>query len=185
MIGLLAAALILPALPLIAPTIGINDPRVAKVSCITGSGTAFRVAKDYWLTVSHVTNAGGCTVDGEPIKDLWRHPSKDFSIFFLSPRKGRALAIDCGGFVRGRQYVAIGHARGLKEQTTITVVATGETREGFGVLRGVFTVVPGQSGGVLIDKETRKAVGAINVYEPRQGWSGGIALRDTPVCAHA
>lgn len=187
--ALLAAALVpmlaSAQLPLDAPTVGDNHPMVAKVRCMFGSGSAFRVGKDYWISVKHVTSQPGCSVDGEPISELWQDPKRDFSIFRLAARTGRSLKIDCGGFVEGRKYRAIGHARGLNEQTSITLVATGETREGFAVLRGIFTVIPGQSGGLFQDTVTGKAVGAIAVYVPQAGISGAVSLSDTSVCANA
>jgi hypothetical protein len=189
MIGKIASALaavsfaLSPSqLPLDPPTVGLNDPNVAKVDCLTGTGSAFRVGKDYWLSVRHVTAAGACMVDGEPVKELWEDPKRDFAIFKLNPRPGKSLRIDCNGFVAGRKYEAVGHARGLPQQTVITLVATGRTEAGFAVLRGIFTVIPGQSGGVIRDAVTKRAVGAIAVYVPHSGLSGSVELKDTPVC---
>jgi len=178
----LLPALASTALPLDPPTVGDNHPMVAKVSCLTGWGSAFRVGKNYWLSVSHVTDNGHCMVNGEPISDLWTDPKRDFSIFRLTPGTGKSLGIDCAGFIPGRKYVAIGHARGMKEQTRITMTATGQTYGSIAELRGVFTVIPGMSGGPVIDKATGKVVGTINLYNPRGTESGSVELRGTSVC---
>lgn len=171
--------------PLDAPTVGPNNPLVAKVSCAFNSGTAFRIGRYTWLSVAHVTKGAGCTIGGEPFKLEWNDPKRDFAILHLEKRPGKGLAIDCQGFKRGRIYLAIGHARGLDVQTTIPLVATGDTDDGFAVLRGIWTVIPGQSGGPIIDRETGKVVGTVNVYVPHMGLSGSIPLSETSVCADA
>jgi len=185
--ALLAAALVpmlaSAQLPLDAPTIGDNHPMVHMVRCATATGTAFRTGKYTYLSVSHVTRNPNCTIDGQTPKLLWEDPERDFAILHLEPKTDRGLKIDCGGFVKGRHYVAIGHARSMSEQTRITLVATGENEGGFAVLRGLFTVIPGMSGGPIWDKETGKVVGTTNVYNPHRAISGSVALRDTAVCA--
>jgi hypothetical protein len=95
---------------------------------------------------------------------------------------GKYLKIDCGGFVKGRQYVAVGYARGLSSLTAIELEATGETFDGYSVLVGMLTVIPGMSGGAVLDEETGKVVGTVNVYNFEQGWSGSVPLSETPVC---
>lgn len=172
-----------PWVPSIPPTMGNNHPLVEKVLCDTARGTAFRVGKDYWLSVKHVTDKGNCKVNGEPVKELWNSPTQDFSIFRLEARTGKSFKIDCGGFRDGAIYTATGHARGLDDQTHVTLTATSRSISGFAVLKGVFTVIPGQSGGPVIDRETGKVVGTINVFQPVEGLSGSLPLRDTPVCA--
>lgn len=171
--------------PLDAPTVGPNNPLVARVNCPFNSGTAFRIGRYTWLSVTHVTRNGGCTIGGEQFKLEWNDPDRDFTILHLEKRPGKGLAIDCEGFKRGRIYIAIGHARGNAVQTSIPLVATGDTREGFAVLHGIFTVIPGQSGGPIIDKLTGKVVGTVNVYQPQQGWSGSVPLSETAACADA
>lgn len=165
-----------------APTYGPNNPAVVKVDCLAGTGSAFRVARGYYLSVRHVTHIGGCAINGRTIPDIWESPTQDFSIIRMDEARAKSLPIDCGGFVPGRRYVAVGHARGLDIQTRVHLVATGEMNGGFSVLRGVVTVIPGQSGGAVIDEATGKVVGTINVFEPMRGHSGSQALKDTAVC---
>jgi hypothetical protein len=43
-------------------------------------------------------------------------------------------------------------------------------------------VIPGQSGGSIIDAETGKAVGMVNAYDMAKGLSYSIPLSATPVC---
>jgi hypothetical protein len=95
---------------------------------------------------------------------------------------GKYLKIDCGGFVKGRQYVAVGYARAAPFLTTVALEATGQTYDGFAILVGIFTVVPGMSGGAVLDADTGKVVGTVNVYNMEQGWSGSVPLSETPLC---
>ena len=119
-------------------------------------------------------------IDGKPINVI--EQSGDFTILSSDDTADKWLTIDCGGFVKGHMYVAEGFARGLTSLTTVDILATGETLNGFDRLWGVFTVIPGQSGGPIVDESTGKVVGTVNVYNAERGDSGSIALKDTPVC---
>ena len=156
------------------------NPEIVRVDCDTGMGTAFRIGPRVLLSVAHVTSLGGCTIDGKPIKVVGT--AGDFSVLYSPDVADKWLTIDCEGFKRGRRYVAIGYARGLPFQTSVDVVDTGQVLGGFERLWGVFTVIPGQSGGAMIDSETGKVVGTINVYDARMGNSGSVELKGTPVC---
>jgi hypothetical protein len=155
-------------------------PEVVAVRCIPGTGSAFSVGPHILISVAHVTGLGGCAIQGKPITVL--QTSGDFTILSSAAPAGKWLTVDCGGFVRGKKYIAIGFARGLPVQTTVDIEDMGYVVDGFERLWGVFTVIPGQSGGPIIDPETGKVVGTVNVYNPQKGDSGSIPLRDTPVC---
>ena len=163
-------------------------PEVVQVFCRTGPmtgtvGTAFRVSASILLSAAHATTHGDCSIRGEPFKVLETYG--DFAILQQDKAAPKWLTIDCGGFVRGKTYRAIGFARGLPTQTEVEVRATGESFHGFSRLWGVFNIIPGQSGGVFLDAETGKAVGVINVYNAERGDSGSIALKDTIICGSA
>ena len=155
-------------------------PEVVRVDCIPGRGSAFWVGPHTLISVAHVTSLGGCFINGKPIHVI--ETKGDFAVLQSDDATDEWLRIDCSGFVSGHTYTAIGYARGLPVQTTVDVVATGETFNGFSRLWGVFTVIPGQSGGPVIDTSTGKAVGTVNVYDPQRGDSGSVALKDTPQC---
>lgn len=156
---------------------------IVKVQCLVGSGTAFRIGPQETLSVNHVTSLAGCFIEGKRINVSYH--GGDFSILTESEASDKWLEIDCNGFVKGRKYLAKGYARGLDRITTVELEGTDTMMGPFSVLRGMFTVIPGQSGGPLIDKETGKVVGTINIYNFQAGLSGSIALRDTPICPHS
>jgi hypothetical protein len=130
-----------------------------------------------------VTSAGGCSINGEPITVL--DTRGDFAILRVPTQSKSWLRIDCNGFVAGHSYTAIGFARALDTQTTVDIVSTGDRIGGFARLRGVFNVIPGQSGGPIVDPETGKVVGTVNVYNAERGDSGSTELRGTSVCRGA
>lgn len=186
---LLAAAI--AAVPVnVSPTIPPSvtaAPQIPRVGCIVSPtmasmGTAFRIGPHLLLSVRHVTDEPRCYIDGRPITVAWNSPTADFSILTDS-REGPYLKVDCGGFVKGRKYLAIGHARGLAELTVVELTGTGVVKDGVAVLSGIWTVIPGQSGGPIIDAETRRVVGTVNFYDMAHGLSGSVELRGTPVCS--
>jgi sulfur relay (sulfurtransferase) DsrF/TusC family protein len=53
------------------------------------------------------------------------------------------------------------------------------------ILEGVWTVIPGQSGGAVLDPDTHKVVGVVNTYDMEGGLSGSVELKRTSVCRNA
>jgi hypothetical protein len=155
-------------------------PEVVKVDCLTGAGTAFRVGRHTLYSARHVTTLKGCFIDGKPF-DVWEGPG-DYSIITVTDDSPKYLKVDCDGFVANRHYESIGYARGLDTLTTVDLTATGASMDIFAVLSGVFTVVPGMSGGPVIDPATGKVVGIVNLYNMQAGMSGSIPLKATPIC---
>jgi hypothetical protein len=166
---------------------GIKQPAIVQVICRThggySAGTAFRIGKGIMLSVKHVTNAGNCSIGGKPLKMLYTSPTLDFSM--IAGGEGPFLKVDCGGFIRGRHYISYGYARGLPFLTSVELVATGHKAGQFSILEGVFTLIPGMSGGALVDKITGAVVGTNNVFIEPDGLSGSVALADTPICKGA
>lgn len=189
-LAILASLVLVGAAPATAPVLshaltrdGVSPtvyPQVVRVDCGEFSGTAFRVGPQEMVSVNHVTSLPGCTIDGRPF--TVNIHAGDFSIITTVDEGSRWLKIDCGGFVAGRKYQAIGYARGLDTITEVDLTATGRTIGGFSILSGVFTVVPGQSGGAVIDAQSGAVVGTVNNYNSESGLSGSIALGSTALC---
>jgi hypothetical protein len=185
-VALWAASLVASGNPLPAHTeAGVAPrPEIVRVDCLTKRGTAFYVGPNILLSVAHVTNAPGCMINGKPFKVI--EQKGDFSILSVEEPVSKWLKIDCKGYVAGEQYTAWGFARGLNDLTTVDIVATGQTIADFYALWGVFTVIPGQSGGPimpLLDPST--VVGTTNVYNPENGASGSMQIKDTSLCRHS
>jgi hypothetical protein len=181
----LAVLIPAPVAPANVAQITVPPSAIVQVVCPAAggwsAGTAFRIGPTgIELSVNHVTRPGTCEIDGKRIKLSYSSPNSDFSMIAGDP--GPSLTVDCGGFVKGRQYLAIGYARGAPFLTTVVIQATGETANGFAILEGIFTVIPGQSGGPVIDAETGKVVGTINVFDAVRGLSGSVELKGTPIC---
>lgn len=182
---LLAALALLATIPAFAATneTGLapwQHPEVVRVDCAFGRGSAFYVGPTTLLSVAHVTTMLGCTINGKPFTVL--RSKGDFSIISVAEPSTNWLRIDCGGFVAGKLYEAIGYARGLDTQTTVELEATGKIDGQLSRLDGVFTVIPGQSGGPIRDELTGRVIGTVNTYDAENGLSGSVALKDTPVC---
>lgn len=164
-----------------------NRAAIVQVICPAvggySAGTAFRIGRGLGVSVNHVTAPGTCTIKGASVRVVYKSPTADFSM--IASDEGPFLKVDCGGFIKGRHYLAVGYARGAPFLTTVDLVATGETRGGYAVLSGIFTMIPGQSGGPAIDAVTGAVVGTNNVYDAPRGLSGSVELRNTPVCGKA
>jgi hypothetical protein len=156
---------------------------IVQVKCLGGSGTAFRIGPQEIASVNHVTSLGGCFIDGEAINVSYHRG--DFSIVTPKDVSDSYLTVNCGGFVKGRRYVATGYARGLNKLQDVQLTGTGTTMGPFAILSGVFTVIPGMSGGPVIDPASGEAVGTINIYNYPAGLSGSVPFKDTPLCQHS
>jgi hypothetical protein len=180
----MASVLALQPSPAVPLTIALQVP-IPLVLCQNGNslsaGTAFRIGPHLLLSVKHVTNIKNCAIDGEPIHVIYTSSKADFSML-SDDRIGGFLKVDCGGFVAGHRYVAVGHARAMDELTVVPMIATGKYEDGLSVLVGVFEVQPGQSGGAVIDLDTMKVVGTINAADWEEGLSFSTELSGTPVC---
>lgn len=174
----------LDPIPLVICGVGQDAPKA----------TAFRVDAHTLVTARHVVLKAPCTIAGEPMQVTYTSTQSEYAIL-RDDRPGRALHVDCGGFVQGRHYTALGHARGLEEVTPVDVLALGPARSvtvanskgeenliGMELLVGIFTTIPGQSGGPLVDKETGDAVGIVSGGNFEEGISSAVPLSITPLC---
>jgi hypothetical protein len=160
----------------------VQYPLIHKVSCDEGSGTGFRVGLHHWLSVAHVTAMHNCEVDGAKIAVTEQDGKRDFSRFDTEQGAPNGFRVDCSGFVPGQWYFAIGHALGKPYQTLIPLYATyAKGPDGKRVLLGEYDVIPGMSGGPILNAEG-EVVGTINAYMPGTPISLSRELRDTSIC---
>ena len=175
-----ALALCIPSsLASAIPTFG-DYPLVKKITCGKGSGTAFRVGRTTLLSVDHVTRNEACKIDGVA---FWvkPEPDTDFSVIELAGPKAGGFKINCEGFKAGEYYWAIGHAMG-GAQRVISLYSYGRYAwNGMAALWGYPTVIPGMSGGPIINIRG-EVVGTVNMYNPFAPVSLSRELRDTSVC---
>jgi hypothetical protein len=184
----LVGAALLAAPASVAPAVPLLDQQIPKVVCPVyagpvllgwSMGSAFRIGK-LLLSVKHVTDYPDCYINGKKITVAYTDPKLDFSI--IADSEGPFLKVDCGGFKAGRRYEAWGHARGLDVLTMVELQGTGQMVNGYAILKGISVVIPGQSGGSIIDAETGKAVGMVNAYDMAHGLSYSIPLSETTIC---
>lgn len=156
-------------------------PLVHQIICAKSKGTAFRIGKNEMLSVAHVTSNTGCTIDGIGF-NAKNDGDKDFSILDYPVAKLDGFKINCDGFIPGEWYFAVGYAGGHPWQTMVRILATYvKTGDGLRVLLGSPTVIPGMSGGPVLNKRG-EVVGTINKYSRIAPLSLSRALRDTEVC---
>ena len=167
----------------VSPMVVISPQAIVQVICFDKgeiySGTAFRIGSNLMLSVNHVTSSGQCFIAGKPISLAYKSPTSDFSE--LLSDDGPSLTVDCGGYVKGRKYLALGFARGQAD-VEVELTATGENDKGVAILSGLISVIPGQSGGPVIDAETGKVVGVVNAENYEDGLSWSVPLSSTPIC---
>lgn len=162
-------------------------PYVEQVLCLTDglAGTAFRITPDLYLSVNHVTKHQGCTIGGLPITVKYADPVGDFSIVQAPLRVEGGIPISCKGYTNGEYYYAIGFADGLPWSQAVTIHADWLATLLYGdklqnVFKGIETVIPGMSGGPVLNAQGQ-VVGVINAYNG-YGMSWSRALRDTVIC---
>jgi len=160
-----------------------NYPLVKRIDCIEGRGTGFRIGGQHMLSVAHVAGLTACVTDGVPLALTEKDVPHDFARVETGYSTANGFKIDCGGFIPGRWYWAIGHAHGEGFQTAVAIWATiYRVPDGKRILVGMHTVVPGMSGGPIVDAQTGAVVGTVNAYTPNDNLSLSRELKDTSIC---
>jgi hypothetical protein len=185
---MLRSALLACLSPLIVSATGSNiaawrHPEVVQIMCDKVAGSAFRVGPSTFLSVAHVTHNSGCKINGRPFKEIAQ--SGDFVVLSYDVDDRHWFKVNCGGYQKGHSYIGLGFAHALDTQTEVDMTAIGEKDGRLSLLLAVFTVVPGMSGGPILDADTGEVVGTVNTFDPETGVSGSMELKSTPVCAHA
>jgi hypothetical protein len=173
---LCAAALV--AAPVSAPATPqfVLFPMVKMVDCGTSRGTAF-YADNRLISASHVTESA-CFVDGVFLKQT-HEDGLDFS---SEPSTVSGYKINCEGFKDGETYFAVGFAHGLPVQRLIVLTGTGQKADnGMALLWGAPTVIPGMSGGPIINMKA-EVVGQVNMYSIILPVSLSREMKDTSLC---
>lgn len=189
MLESLLAGAIASAQPLLAEA-PYTHHHIKQVVCyfgngMQGRGTAWRLSKGRFASVSHVTGRGGaCSIDGKPISVEYDDPFGDFSIIHVEDAVEGGIEVNCSGFYHGYPYYSVGYARGNPWSVVITLrsdkINPFYNRVGWSLFSGIEHVIPGMSGGPILGSDGR-AVGAVNAYN-KQGFSWSRALKDTPLC---
>jgi hypothetical protein len=160
-----------------------NYPLVKRIDCAQGRGSGFRIGQRHMLSVAHVTALSECGIGGFPISVTEQDGEHDFARLNSGESAPNGIAIDCRGFQPGHWYWAVGFAKGADFQTAVAIYATVfRGPDGKRILIGQHTVIPGMSGGPVLDPATGAAVGTVNAYVPGDGLSLSRELKDTSVC---
>jgi hypothetical protein len=165
--------------PVKAASPSVAYPQVARVQCAGGSGTAFKTERG-WVSAAHVTSLFGCEIGGVPV-GATAEGKLDFSRLDYAD-KTRGFKINCEGFKPGTYVFAIGYGGGYTWQTMTRHLATfKDTDDGLRFLLGSPTVIPGMSGGPILN-EQGEVVGMVNMYAKLFPVSFSRALKDTSLC---
>ena len=148
-------------------------------------GTAWRISKGRFASVSHVTSAGTCTIHGKPVTVEHDDPFGDFSVVRVEDNVDGGIPVNCNGFYHGYHYYSVGYARGKSPSVSITIRANKLFYNDFPrwqIFTGIETVIPGMSGGPVLNRNG-EAVGAVNALNPFFGLSWSRPLSSTVLCA--
>ena len=164
----------------------VHYPLVHQVMCDRVAGTAFRISKTHFFTASHVSSNSGCRIGGKAITVTQNAGDLDVAEISVPMPSDQAFKVNCGGFIPGHWYFAVGNARGEKRQTMVTVYATYAMwpRNGERVLIGPETFIPGMSGGPVLD-EQGEVVGVVNMLVNGTPISLSRELKETVLCSRA
>lgn len=176
-----ALALVFSTQEIGSPTTFTTNPYVEKVSCVEGSGTAFKIEDGRWVSVDHVSKHSGCLVDGQPVEVVTADPLGDFSTLKIDDPRLGGLPVRCEPLRKSEWVFAIGHARGDPFPQIMPLMFVGKAD---GARFGTFVfnrVIPGMSGGPVVDAAGR-VVGTVNAYNIFYPVSFSRLVVDTELC---
>lgn len=177
----------------------LNLDIIRQIVCINDekkytSGTMFMIAPSIYVSADHVTEDHTCFdyAADKPVLVYKKDAAKDISLIRGLPiATYKPLRVSCEGFQKGRTYYLLGFAHGTLYALN-AVVATGNytgkdfivdgvVKEHLHELKGL--VVPGQSGGPVVDLERGGVVvGLNNVTAERGTLAYSRELKDTFIC---
>lgn len=188
MIGKLSTALAVPfLLSNAAPQrpVFVKYHFIEQVICENSLGSAVRIADGSYVSALHVTSNIGCTVADKTLAMRSEVGALDYAAFGLDGKTRRGVPVNCDGLKPGEWAFAIGYARGQPKQQLVTLRYWGSrSPENFAVLHGRETVVPGMSGGAVLN-QAGELVALVNMYNPMLRLSFLRELKDTPLCEQA
>lgn len=159
---------------------------VRQLFCGRTRGTGFYTGAQALTSANHVTEGNNCGTDNEVIQTVYADAKLDFSSSRVT-QAGEPLQVDCNGFKEGREYIGIGYAHGQEIQRVVVVspnslISPLYQWEDFTTLVGRERLIPGMSGGPVVDAETGKVVGIVRGYNGVPGISYARDVKDTPLC---
>lgn len=154
------------------------------IRCGRASGTVFQIAPGVLMTAAHVTRNGPCSVDDVPLEITIEDDALDYAL--LGGTIGKPMTLLCKEMKRGRTYYGIGYAGGryrmdsrlfAESRTEADVEGTSYS----GMMRFGGGVIPGMSGGPIIDSKGR-VVAIVNASNSALSIALGRSVKDTRLC---
>lgn len=200
-INLFVFAAALLSAPVDAPSVApvVANGAVVRLKCGAGTGSAFLIAGDTFLTANHVIADDRCgmwdTQRGNVAFEVQTQDVASDLIVARIPNAERVtLEVNCDGMTTGERYWLVGYANKMERTSSLPVTATAtvvNARMPSGVARGLRMVEQagggrgrvGMSGGPVLDAQGR--VVAINSAVGTNSGEGQTyvkELKDTPVC---
>lgn len=166
----------------------INLNSVPFIDCgeFTGSGSV--IGRDTVITASHVVGkATECRIMGIPAAVTENRTDRDYAILTIrTTSSAQRFPIDCGGFVRGRTYYAVGYAGGRTFAVTKLIAGLKEAIDYNGTVISVRDLLGrsyrGMSGGPVIDSEGNQVGTLISISLAGPDTTHSLELKDTSVC---
>lgn len=168
------SAVLLALLSLASPTAALAMPgpyfialeHVKLIKCTGALGTGIVISENHVLTADHVVAGRECSIDGKPVEIIHENGDLDIAVVKTSGSAETRMMIDCGGYVKGESYLAIGFARGVdlviqRVRSSGSKMKATSNFPNMPILKGSATY-PGMSGGAVISEVTGEMVGMIN-----------------------
>lgn len=178
---IVALAALLWAAPSIPQPVAFthNEAAIVRVYCERTNGavwgTAFKITRTQYVTARHVVLDGTCYVAGQRVLVHTIDETHDYASFD-GPPSDAVLEASCEGFKHGKTYLSRGYAHGDPFDVISPQIAIGFRLGGFQVFAGE-PVIPGMSGGPMLDEQGRVA-GLNNMRWPNRA----MPLSSTGVC---
>lgn len=159
---------------------------VKMLMCGQSRGTGWYSRVTGLSSVNHVTSEPGCQIDTGPVQTVYSDGKLDYSSSHVDAVEA-PFEVDCAGLIKGRQYIAVGFAHGLAVQRAVVVSPEADDLPNMQwddstTMVGTERLIPGMSGGPVIDAETGKVAGLVRGYNSFPGISYAVDVKLTPLC---